>query len=798
MRSIISLLLGFIFSFSTYAQQGIITGRVTDASNNKPIPFATIVIQGKDAGAYTDDNGIYTITLPIGLYNIICSSVGYKSKTITEVEVKQSKPATINITLEPANTELQNVVIQASKFSFDKNSESPVSLRTIGVNEIQRNPGGNRDISRVLQSLPGVQTITSFRNDILIRGGGPNENRFYVDGIEVPNINHFATQGSSGGPVGLLNVDLIKDVKFYSSAFPANRGNALSSVMELTTIDGRKDRPGFISTVGSSDLAVSFQAPFKKGSDNTSLFSVRRSYLQLLFKTLGLPFLPTYNDYQLKTKIKLNDKSELLIMSLGAYDVSNLNLSADSTAFQKYLLGNLPEYFQWNYTFGVSYKYFGKNNFTQIVASRNMLNNTARKYFNNNRSIPDNKLFDYTSQEIENKLRLENNQFKNGWKLNYGILFENVKYNNNTFQKLTLPQGITTLQFNSFLEFNKAAAFAQYTRNLFSNRLISSFGIRTDVNTYNSAMSNPLDQLSPRISFSYLLTEKISLNANTGIYYQLPPYTVLGYRNNENQLVNKTNEVKYIRAIHYVAGAEYYSKYNTRISIEGFYKHYSQYPFVLTDSIVLANLGADFGVIGNTPVSSTGTGRSYGIELLLQQKLYKGFYGIASFTAFRSQFNDKHGKLISSSWDTRFIASLTGGKLFKRNWELGGRWRLSGGAPYTPYNIALSSLVDVWNINGRGIPDYSLLNTQRLPVFHQLDMRLDKKIPFKKWILELYLDVQNVYAFKYRQQPYLDVRRDTDGNPLINPDASPPAYQTYLLDNISGTVLPTLGIIIEY
>ncbi len=798
-RFILTLLLLLISSAVTLAQQGIIKGTVTDVSNNKPLAFATIVVQGQSAGAYTDDNGNYSITLPIGLYNISCSSVGYLTKTVNEVEVKQSKPAIINITLEPATKELQNVVIEAGKFSFDKNTESPVSLRTIGVNEIQRNPGGNRDISRVLQSLPGVQTITSFRNDILIRGGGPNENRFYIDGIEVPNINHFATQGSSGGPVGLLNVDLIKDVKFYSSAFPANRGNALSSVMELTSIDGRNDRFGFTSTIGSSDLAISMQTPlFKANSKNTALLSVRRSYLQLLFQALGLPFLPTYNDYQFRIKLKPTPNSELTVMSLGAYDVSNLNLSADSTNFQKYLLGNLPEFFQWNYTFGVSYKYFGKNNYITVVASRNMLNNTSQKYLNNNKSIASNKIFDYTSREIENKLRLENNVFKNGWKVNYGALFENVKYTNSTLQNISTGQGSTLINFNSFIEFNKGALFAQVTRNFLNDRLISSVGLRSDVNNYSSSMMNPLQQLSPRISLSYILTERISINANTGIYYQLPPYTVLGFRNNENLLVNKQNDIQYIRATHIVGGIEYYSKNNTRISIEGFYKLYGNYPFVLTDSIALANLGADFGVVGNAPVNSSASGKSYGLEFLLQQKLYKGFYGILSLTAFRSMFSNAEGRFISSSWDTRFIATLTAGKRFKRNWELGARWRFSGGAPYTPFDISRSSLIPVWNINGRGLPDFNRLNTERLPVFHQLDVRLDKKIPFKKFILELYIDVQNAYAFQYRQQPYLDVRRDADGNPLIDSNASQPSYQTYLLDNISGTVLPTLGIIIEY
>ena len=181
-------------------------------------------------------------------------------------------------------------------------------MRNIGVTEIKRNPGGNRDISKAIQSLPGVATQVSFRNDIVIRGGAPSENRFYIDGIEIPNINHFSTQGSSGGPVGLINVDFIRDVDFYSGAFPANRGNTLSSVFEFRQKDGRSDKLSSSLTVGSSDFATTLEGPID--AKTTFLASYRYSYLQGLFKLLGLPFLPAYQDYQFKIKHKINSKNE--------------------------------------------------------------------------------------------------------------------------------------------------------------------------------------------------------------------------------------------------------------------------------------------------------------------------------------------------------------------------------------------------------------------------------------------------------------------------------------------------------
>ena len=287
-KNIFFLFLSF-FSLNTWAQTGIIKGKVVEAANNQSIPFANVVIEGTTVGVVTDIDGNFEFTdLEPGLYNVSASFLGFKTDTKQEIQVTNSKPATIDFALEEDAENLKEVVVKASPFK--KPAESPVSLQTIGTAEIQRNPGGNRDISKVVRSLPGVTSVSSFRNDLLIRGGGPSENRFYLDDIEIPNINHFATQGSSGGPNGLINVDFIREVDFYSSAFPANRGNSMSSVFNFKQKNGRDDRIGFTATLGTSDLAATLEGPI--GKKTTFLFSIRQSYLQLLFDVLDLPFLP--------------------------------------------------------------------------------------------------------------------------------------------------------------------------------------------------------------------------------------------------------------------------------------------------------------------------------------------------------------------------------------------------------------------------------------------------------------------------------------------------------------------------
>ncbi|MFK7949039.1 MAG: carboxypeptidase-like regulatory domain-containing protein [Saprospiraceae bacterium] len=796
MKQIITtILMSLLFVMTIQAQSGIIKGRVYDAINNEPIMFANLIIEGSDAGVTSDLDGNYAITdLEPGTYNLKISYLGYKDVIKYEVEVTNSKPAVIDVGMEENAEQLEEIVVKASP--FNKTEESPVSLRTVGVAEIQRNPGGNRDISRVIQSLPGVTTTASFRNDLLIRGGGPNENRFYLDGVEVPVINHFATQGASGGPNGMINVDFIREVDFFSGAFPANRGNALSSVFEFKQKDGRDDRLGFRGTVGASDLALTLEGPI--GKKTTFLVSARRSYLQFLFGLLDLPFLPSYWDFQTKVKYKPNNKSEFTFIGLGAIDRSVLNLEANETESQQFLLANLPEQFQWNYTNGIVYKRYQDNGYWTFVASRSMLNNESYKYFDNDDSNPDNLIQNYVSQEIENKLRIENTLRINGYKINYGVNYEFAKYNNQTFQQISLPNGeLFTLDIDSEFSMNKYGFFGQVSKKYLEERLILSLGIRGDGNDFNDEMKNPLKQFSPRFSAAYAVNEQFILNFNTGLYYQLPAYTLLGYEE-EDVLVNQ-DRVDYIQAFHLVGGIEVNTKANSKFTLEGFYKLYDNYPFLLQDSINIANIGGDFGAIGNSPAISNKQGRTYGLEALFQQKFYKGFYGIASYTLGISEFEDKNGNFTPSSWDSRHIIALTAGKQFKGNWEIGARWRFQSALPETP-DDPNANLIPLWNVNGRALPNYDLLNTLRGSNFHGLDIRIDKKWFFDKWSLNAYFDVQNAYNFQTEQQTQV-LNRDAAGNPTILNPRDPftqQRYDTKNLVSLNGQALPTIGLIIEF
>ncbi|RAW03559.1 TonB-dependent receptor [Pseudochryseolinea flava] len=792
-----------VISFSQFAnaQSGIIRGKVFNKINNEPVPFANVVIQGTTTGGSTDTDGNYEIVnIKPGQYNVEVSFVGFKKLVQFEVQVTNSRPAYVDFALEEEATSLDEVVVSGSN-TFVQSDESPLSLRTIGTTEIKRTPGGNRDISKVVRSLPGVASTPSFRNDIIIRGGSPSENTFYLDGVQIPVINHFQTQGSSGGPVGIINVDLLQSVDFYSGAFPANRGNTMSSVFDFRLKEGRTDRWTANGIIGATDLGITLEGPISKNS--SLVLSARRSYLKFLFNIFNLPFLPVYNDLQFKYKWKLGDKDQITVLGIGAIDDFSLNLDAPQKADTpedreeaEYILNILPVSTQWNYTTGIRYDHFREKGTTTIVVSTNKLNNDAEKYRNNDDSSSDNLIQRYQSQERETRFRAEDYMVLDQTKINLGLNVEQGKYITEDFSKLVTAQGVTMRDFSSTLTINKWGFFGQIS-NTFAEKLILSFGLRTDANDYSDEMNDLTKQLSPRFSASYKLTDAVNLNFNTGIYYQLPSYTVLGYRDSQSgRLTNKDNDVTYIRSKHLVSGVEFNLKKNSRITLEGFYKWYDRYPFLLEDSISLANLGADFGVIGNAPVNSTSVGRSYGVEFLFQQKLYNGYYGLFSCTYVRSEFKHRDNRYRPSSWDNRLLMSLTGGKKFGKNWELGVRWLFTGGSPYTPYNLRETVRRENWDVRPYGIPNYDLLNSERISAFHQLDFRIDKKYFFKRWSLNVYFDVQNAYNYVTTFQDDIDVQRDDNKNPIVDP-SDESAYLSKMIQSTSGNVLPTIGVIVE-
>lgn len=791
----ILFIISLFIAFAAHAQTGKIEGKIFDKSTNEPLPFVNVIIEGTNIGSTTDFDGKFLFTgLTPGFVNLRASFVGYATLLSDDILVTNAGTSYIELKLEPSETKLDEVVIKVSP--FERPNDAPMSMQKIGLAEIETNPGANRDISRVIQSFPGVSATPAFRNDILVRGGGPSENVYYLEEMQVPNINHFQTQGASGGSNGIINADQISNVDFYSGAFPADRGNALSSVFQFRLKDGNPQKPKWRFTLGASEIA--FSGDGKIGDKSDYIFSIRRSYLQFLFSALGLPFLPTFTDYQVKWRYKINKKNEFKIISLGALDQFALNTGIENPdEQQEYILSFIPVNNQWTYAIGGIYKHFGKNSLHTVVLSRNMLNYESYKYPDNNEDSA--KVFNYNSQEIENKLRYEYTTLINGFQLTGSANLEYVKYNNQTYNNIFVGGESRLLVYQTDINFLKWGASFAMTKSFFKDKLNTVIGIRMDANTYDAEMQNPLDQISPRLSLRYKISQQFSVSASVGRYFQLPAYTALGFKNNEGVLVNKENGIKYIRSDQIIAGVEYALNEGVLFTLEGFGKFYDNYPFSLLDSVSLATKGGNYGVVGDEPVLSIGEGKAYGIELSNRTRIGNKLSLIASLTLFRTLIKDKYNEFVPASWDNRYVFIVTGSYNFKKNWTAGAKFRYAGGLPYTPYDLETSSRVDAWDTQGQAFLDLNQVNSLRLSSFNQLDIRVDKRFFFKKWSLMLYLDIQNLYNFQSDEPDIIVREQNQDGSYIIiTDDAGVDRYVLKSIPSSSGTVLPTIGIMIEF
>lgn len=782
------LLLGLLTTVSAQPTHRI-KGTVIDKASRQPLEFINVLVLGLGRGGVTDAEGHFNIgEVPPGIYRLQASAVGYKT-ILTPEYIVSTKYLTIQIETEENLTELEGVTVTASPFRRDP--ESPVGLRIIGLQEIEKSPGANRDISRIVQSYPGVAfSPAGYRNDLIVRGGSPSENRFYLDGVEIPNINHFSTQGASGGPVGIINADLIREVNFYTGAFPTDRGNAMSSVLDFKLRDGDMERNSLKATLGASEVSLASNGHI--GKKTSYLVSVRQSYLQFLFDMLGLPFLPTFTDAQFKLKTRFNANNELTILGLGGIDNMKLNTKLDGEKAE-YILSYLPKIQQETFTLGAVYRHYAGIHVQSVVVSHSYLNNRNTKYLNNDESSADNLSLKLRSVEQETKFRIENTSTFGNWKINFGANLDYSQYTNTTFQRVYIDEG-RTFDYHTYLGMWRWGIFGTINYATTDERFTASLGVRTDANNFSSGMKGMGDQLSPRLSLSYRLTDGLYLSGNAGLYYQLPPYTGLGFKDNNGAWVNKY--LRYMSVSQESLGLSWHPGNTFELSAEGFYKQYDKIPFSITDGIPLACKGNDYGVIGNEALSSTAQGRAYGIEILMKWLIAKKLNLASSFTLFKSEYrNNKQSEYIASAWDNRYIFNMSGTYNFPHNWSLGMKISCIGGAPYTPYDVEKSSLVTAWNAQGRPYYDYTKYNTGRLPAFGQLDVRVDKTFYLKRCMLGFYIDLQNVTNSKFKQP---DILMSTG---VIENPSAPMAEQRYKMKYItqkSGTLMPTLGITFEY
>ena len=768
-----------ILHVGLYSQNiGSINGKVTDSESGLPLEGATVIVENSNFFTVTDENGYFQIPdLPTTSYNVTARFIGFKSQTKFNVIVKSVGNQSLDYTLSPTNELLDEVILMESPFKTS--IETPLSTQTFSAVEIETYPGGNNDITRVIQSLPGISpSVGGFRNDIIIRGGGPNETVYYLDGIEIPNINHFSTQGSSGGPVGLVNISFIKDVTLSTSSFGAEYDNALSGVLSFTQKNPNTERFSGNFRFGSSEAGITFEGPL---NEKTSyIFSLRRSYLQFIFKAFGFSFLPDYWDYQMKISHRIDDHNFLNFIGIGSIDKLTVNEPDEYSFENQSTIEQIPIINQNTSTFGISWKriYKQNNGFFNISLSSNRLKNDFERFQDNVNKTD--KVYSNISSEEETKLRFISSQNFIDFKFSVGGNIQYSKYLNNTLYPFF------EIDYETSIDLIKYGFFIKSSKMFFDDKLGVSLGIRVDQDNF-TLNNNFFENLSPRIALSWSISEddKWKVNLTSGRYFKIPTYTSLGFKNLSNNFIN--NDSEYTRSDHLVFGIEYNNTDSSRFSLEAFNKKYYNYPVSVNDMVSLANKGGDFEVLGNEDVSTSGRGKSYGIEFLYQQKLKNNFYGILSYTFFYSKFSGFDEVFLPSVWDNRNLISFTGGYKLKKNWEISSKLRFTDKTPYAPINNKLSS-----QSYPEIVFDYSQLGYYYLDSFLKLDVRIDKRWNFKTTSMNFYIDIENLLLNEIPIPPEYGLERDNNQNVIL------PRNLIEVESDNRNSIIPSIGFVFDF
>lgn len=758
-KSIIIALL-VIVSVNIYSQNGFgtISGQVREANTKLPLVAANIILIGTDLGAATDVNGNFFIkNVPSNTYQIRASIIGYRSQIKTDIIVQPGKVTQVDFELTAETIQLNNVEVRAEYFS--RNILQPNSIKSFSYEEIRRSPGGFEDVVRALSILPGVAQADAGRNDLIVRGGAPSENLYVVDGLEIPNINHFGTQGATGGPLSYINLDFVRETSFSTGGFSVMYGDKLSSVLSIDLRQGRNDRVGGKATISATQFGLNLEGPALTENSNF-IFSARRSYLDFIFKAAGFAFVPEYYDVLSKYEYKIDNKNSLSFLFIGAFDnVKFFNDTPEKRFDNSRILGSD----QTQYATGLSYRRLFSNGFMNIYLSRNFTD------FNSIQSDTLlNPIFKNISREEENNLKLDVvHKFSPTVEMNFGVSSKFIEFDSDILFPFFVTSFGDTLSINSLNQsqnFFKGASYINFNF-LFFNRLITNVGVRFD---YFDAL-NTKYYLSPRFSLSFPLTSITNLNFSTGIFYQTPSYIWL-IADNSNR------DLKSIKVNQYILGFDHQLNDDALLKVEGFIKDYSNYPTSKKRPyLVLANTGAGFSgsddnysSFGLEPLVSSGFGISKGIEISVQKKLSDTpYYGIFSFTYAKTDFTSLDGIKRDGAYDQNWIINLSGGYKINKHWEVSTKFRFASGRPYTPFQTNGTQLV----------ADY---NSRRLKSAHSLDLRVDRRWNFQGWSLITYLDIQNIY----NQKNLSGIRWDRQKNQVD--------------ESSSIGILPSIGISAEF
>lgn len=742
---------------------GTLSGRILDRSTRQPIAQATVQIEGLGKGGVSDDAGRFTLRqVPAGTYRLRAWRLDYPPVMLSDVAVTPGRDTDVLIELLPEAVPQAEVEVQAEAFA--KPRDQATSSYSMSYEEIRRSPGAIGDVLRLVQSLPGVVTTNDQRNDIVARGGSPAENLILVDGIEVPTLNHFATQGTTGGPISMLNNELVRDAEFLAGGFPARYGERLSSVMDVRLREGDRERWVSETDVGFAGFGQVIEGPLGKRA--SLLATLRTSYYDLVAEAFGITAVPYATNGQLKATYEPTRADRLNLLHIFGRD--EIAIRTDYTDPDDAFTWDLDSG-GWRMVNGVTWqRLFGTWGWGTLTASD--------AYGTFDQSIRDNnygglEIFRNRSSEGETSLRYDlsaRTARAGDWKA--GVSLKRMR---DTFS-IDQPYGTVnpfspdTARVDRLgIGFEEAsfqpAGYVQWTEAL-GPRADLTLGVR-------AAHFGALDAATfdPRASLTLQLATPLDLSLSYARTHQAPSTVFV-------RAVPENASLPPIESDHLIAGLTYLPQQDLRITLEAYRKEYRDYPVARDHpTFSLANSGDVYGVNGLLfPLVGQGRGRATGIELFAQKKLKQGLYGQLTYGAQRVEHAALDGVYRRGGFDSPHTGTLIVGYKPSPAWELSSRFSYSRGRPFTP------PLEPASTQQNRYIYDLSRVNAERAPDYHRLDVRFDRRFSLGRTFTTLWLEIQNVYdrenAFLYTWNAK---QRELDAVPQI-------------------TFLPVMGVNVEF
>ena len=754
-RLLLPILLALLVSINIVQAQNqtqTIRGTINDKQSQTAIPGVSVVVLGTEPlkGTLTDVDGHFKLeSIVPGRYDIKISYTGYKEQVLSNIDVTTGKEIVLDIGLEENVSSLNEVVVSGTKKNETNNDMTTNSARSFSMEEVNRYAGGRSDVSRLAANFAGVSSPNDSRNDIVIRGNSPTGVLWRIDGLNVPNPNHFSTIGTTGGPVSAINTNVIKNSDFFTSAFPAEYGNANAGVFDLGFRTGNAEKREHTFQIGAlTGLEAMTEGPINKEKGSSYLFAYRYSFTGVA-QAIGIPIgtaaTPFYQDLSFKINGGMTKIGRFTLFGLGAKSHINFlhnkidaaDLFADPTK-DSYFTSDIGV---------IGLKHFIK------VNDKSYFNTVIGATYNGSNYLEDKVLKTTpvsTTRDAENKTS----------QLHYSINTSyNAKINSHLFIKVGAIGEIINLSLNArSLDTNNIwNQYWDYTNHTeliqgyvqakyrFTDKLTLNAGLHSQLLVLNNSHS-----IEPRVGLKYQVGNKSTISIGYGLHSQMQPTDVYFYRaqNSDGTYDNSNKNLGFTNSQHFVLGYDILPIKDWRVKTEVYYQLLSNVPVTIApSSFSMLNAGASFNPNAQGFLTNSGTGRNYGAELTIEKFFSQGYYALLTGSLYQSKYTGSDHIERNTAFNGNFVYNILAGKDFKVGKEkrstinLGVKMTQAGGRYYTPVDLAKSQASHTEVLKGDA---YAF--SARNPNFFRLDFKVGITLNSKKMKLSqsFSFDIQNI------------------------------------------------------